>query len=189
MFKESLAETDTGSCPSCVIQSKPGTTLLPVSATAHSSRWPSWIVLLVPCPLVLTSRIQTSGSRVWVRDSRETLPSPRGTNRPCAPVTDTNIYLFHTSYIIHEELLLEAKHYLGQHQCIVLLPSSLCCDDSLHSNDTKSWSLVLRCAHVVAKRSRHMNTLIAIQKRVVMHSAPCGRIENYNNKHFSQVKK
>lgn len=139
---------------------------------------------------MLTSRIQTSGSRVWVRDSRETLPSPRGTNRPCAPVTDTNIYLFHTSYAIHEELLLEAKHYLGQHQCIVLLPSSLCCDDSLHSNNTKSWSLILRCAHeadILETQRRHMNTLIAIQNSAVMHSAPCGRIEDYNNKHFSSV--
>lgn len=59
----------------------------PASAASHSSRWPSRIRLRVPCPLCWTSRIHTSGSRVWVRASRETPPSPRGTNRPWAPVT------------------------------------------------------------------------------------------------------
>lgn len=59
-----------------------------VGVTTHSSRRPSVIRLRVPCPRCRTSRIQASGSRVWVRASRTTPPSPTGTKRPCAPVTE-----------------------------------------------------------------------------------------------------
>lgn len=72
-------------------QSISGHLSLPGSATAYNSRWPSGSRLRVPCPLCRTSRIHTSGSRVWVRASRTTPPSPRGTNRPCAPVSETTI--------------------------------------------------------------------------------------------------
>lgn len=52
----------------------------------HCSSGLSTTLRLVPCPRLCTSRIQASGSSVWTRASRLWLPSPRGTNRPCAPM-------------------------------------------------------------------------------------------------------
>lgn len=74
---------------------------------AHSARWLSLIRLRVPCPHCRTSRIQTSGSRVWVRASRTTPPSPTGTKRPCAPVTETNVKL-HPPSKFNDALILQS---------------------------------------------------------------------------------
>lgn len=116
--------------------SLPDTTPLPVSATAHSSRWLSLIRLRVPCPLCWTSRIQTSGSRVWVRASRVTPPSPRRTNLPCDPDTYKKYYkLPHSISVIFQlsQLSIQIIAHLVRHRCIAFPSSSSCCDDSLHS--------------------------------------------------------
>lgn len=55
------------------------------SSDAHSSSRPRGTRLRVPCPNRITSFIQLSGSRVWIRASRVWLPAPWGANRPWAP--------------------------------------------------------------------------------------------------------
>lgn len=52
---------------------------------SYRPRWSSCIRRRVPWPWRWTSRIQTSGSKVWVRASLWTPPTARATNRPCAP--------------------------------------------------------------------------------------------------------
>lgn len=105
---------------------------------AHSARWPSLIRLRVPCPRCRTSRIQTSGSSVWVRASRTTPPSPTGTKRPCAPVKETNVKLFPPSKFNNALMLQLCDRYLGRLQCIGFPSSSSYCVYSVHSGKKKN---------------------------------------------------
>lgn len=65
------------------VQANPGES--PVLSNTHSSSSPRMKRFRVPWPNSITSLIQLSGSRVWIRASRARPPAPWGIKRPWAP--------------------------------------------------------------------------------------------------------